>query len=218
MLQYSENNNKRKRGFVLLFFIMLIALLAPQLTTFAPEAQIDAAENHLQAPSLQHFFGTDQLGRDVFSRTLHGGRLSLLISVSVMMLATILGALYGAVSAYQGGMLDNIMMRLLDAFLAFPLLFLLAACIALFGNAVQWLIIVLSLTAWMDIARLVRAEVRSLKARHFILRAQALGLARLRILFVHILPSVAPTIIAAGVLRAADIMLIESTLSFLGIG
>ncbi len=124
--------------------------------------------------------GTDQFGRDVFTRVLFGGRISLLIGTIAVLLSISLGALYGAVSGFVGGACDNVLMRFVDLVLAFPLIFFSVTALALFGSNLTALILILALTGWMDVARLVRAEVLSLKERAFILKARAAGLNKSR--------------------------------------
>lgn len=188
--------------------------IAPQ----DPNAQISPALNRYLPPSTTHWFGTDQFGRDVFSRVLYGGRLSLFIAFSVVCGSLLVGTLYGAISGYVGGILDQVLMRLADIFLAFPIIFLAVSCMALFGSGLFFLIVVLISTGWMDIARLVRAEVQSIKRREFVLRARSAGLTTSRILLRHVIPNVTGIIVTAAIIRVADIILLESALSFLGLG
>ncbi|MFQ5629836.1 MAG: ABC transporter permease [bacterium] len=205
-------------GASILAIVVLITACASWVSDYDPDAQIDPQTTRLQSPSPAHLLGTDQFGRDVFTRILHGGRISLFIALSVMALAVIVGTLCGTVAGYLGGGLDSVLMRIVNLFLAFPLIFIVATCIALFGQSLFWLILILALTGWMDIARLVRAEVQALKNSAFILRARATGLPTWRIFLRYLIPGVAATITAVAVLRAADIILIESALSFLGLG
>ena len=203
---------------VIMFILILATILVGGLLVPDPNLQNRPADTRLQGPSFSHPFGTDQLGRDVLARILSGGRLSLSISISVVVLALVIGIFYGAVSAALGGLWDQIMMRIVDMLLSFPLIFLAVTCMALFGAGISYLIIVLALTSWMDIARLVRAEVLSLKSRTFVLRAKASGLGAWRTLFRHIVPQVFATVSVFALLRMADIILIESSLSFIGLG
>jgi len=204
-----------------LIFVLLIAgatLCAGFIASDSPDTLFNPAQTKLSAPSSRHWFGTDQFGRDVFSRVLHGGRISLGIAFAVVTLSLLIGVGYGVVSGYIGGILDNILMRLLDVFLAFPVIFIAVTTMALFGTSLLWLIFVLILTSWMDVARLVRAETHSLKNQHFIVKAKLAGLWPLRIVFWHVLPNLLTTIVTVAVIRVADIILIESALSFLGLG
>ncbi len=198
--------------------ILLASFLGGRYAQYDPNLQSSPAEVHYQGPCKAHLFGTDQFGRDVFSRVLAGGRLSLTISLCVVALSLIIGSLYGALSAYLGGVWDHLLMRFVDILLSFPLVFLAITCMALFGAGVSYLIIVLALTSWMDVARLVRAEALSLKSRPFVVRAKASGLGPWTILRHHILPNTFATISAFAILRMADIILIESSLSFIGLG
>jgi peptide/nickel transport system permease protein len=207
-----------RAGAVLLAIILLLSAAAPWLTPYSPEAQGATALTRHLPPSAQHLFGTDQFGRDVFTRVLFGGRISLAIGLLAVALSISLGALYGAVSGYLGGVADTLLMRCVDVLLAFPLIFFSVTAIALFGSSLTALILILGLTGWMDVARLVRAEVLSLKERAFILKARAAGLPQSRVILRHLLPNTFAVVAAASALRVADIILLESALSFLGMG
>lgn len=212
---------KNYRLVVSLFILGLIAvssLVAPWIVKHDPIAQLSPSSNRFSPPSWQHWFGTDQFGRDVFSRVVYGGRVSLFIAISVVFFAALFGTGYGALSGYLGKFWDQILMRLVDMLLAFPMVFLAVTCMALFGSGLFWLIAVLTLTSWMDVARLVRAEVHSMKQRPFILKARAVGLNNMKIIGRHLIPNVMPTVLTISVIRVADIILIESALSFLGLG
>jgi peptide/nickel transport system permease protein len=195
-----------------------MAILSPLIAQYDPDEQNEHWQNRFQKPSWKHWFGTDKFGRDIFSRVLFGGRISLVITISVVLGSTIFGCFYGAVSGYVGGFIDQILMRLVDLLLSFPIIFLAVTCLALFKSGIVTLIFILSLTSWMDIARLVRAEVHSLKQRPFIFKAKAVGLSTARIIRVHLLPNVFATIVAFSIIRMADIILIESALSYIGLG
>ncbi len=211
-------NRQLRAGALLLVIILLLSCAAPLLTPYSPDSQDAPALTRHLPPSLQHPFGTDQFGRDVFTRVLFGGRISLLIGMLVVILSVSLGALYGAVSGYMGGAWDTALMRLVDVLLAFPLIFFAVTVIALFGSNLPALILILALTGWMDVARLVRAEVLSLKERAFILKARAVGLNKRRVILRHLIPNTFAIVAAASALRVADVILLESTLSFLGVG
>lgn len=198
--------------------ILLAVTAAPGIARYDPNAQIAPASDRYLPPSSTHWFGTDQFGRDVFSRVLYGGRISLFIAFSVVVFSVLFGTFYGAVSGYGGKLWDQILMRFVDVLLAFPVVFLAVTCMALFGRGLFWLILVLTLASWMDVARLVRGEVHALKQRPFILRARSAGLRPARIIFCHLIPNVMATVAAVAVIRVADIILIESALSFLGLG
>ncbi len=212
-----ENRDFRKRLGVLGLLLGWL-FLAPVVARYDPDAQLDPAANRYAPPSAQHWFGTDQFGRDVFARVLYGGRTSLLIALSVVSVSVLLGTVYGASAGYFGGVWDRVLMRIADGFLAFPVLFLIVTCVALFGTGLKVLILVLAFTGWMDVARLVRAEVQALKHAGFVVKARALGLATPRVVGRHLVPNVLPTVWTVAVMRVADIILIESALSFLGLG
>lgn len=175
-------------------------------------------EQRYQPPSWRHFLGTDQFGRDILSRLLLGSRLSLDLGLAVTVMALLIGTLLGVTAGYLGGALDALIMRGVDTLLAFPLIYLLVACVALFGADWKILVVIMSVTSWMDLARFVRAEVMSLKERDFIKAAHVLGFGRCRIMFRHLLPNALAPVIAFAALRLADVILLEASLSFLGLG
>ena len=205
-------------GFSFLGLMLASSIFAPLLLRHDPNALASPAETRYASPSFEHWFGTDQFGRDVFTRVLYGGRISLLIALAVVICAALFGSSYGAISGYFGGFWDQALMRVVDLLLAFPVVFLAVTLMAIFGTGLKWLIVILILSSWMDIARVVRAEVLSLKQRPFIFKARAAGLHAPRILFRHLLPNTFATVLAAATLRVADVILIESALSFLGLG
>jgi peptide/nickel transport system permease protein len=195
---------------------MVAGIFAPQLVPYDPQAQ--AFDQRYQPPSWNHLLGTDQFGRDILSRLLIGSRVSLGLGLSVTTIALMIGTTLGAAAGYVGSNVDTLIMRGVDLLLSFPLIYLLVCCVALFGNDWGILILVMATTSWMDIARLIRAEVMSLRERDFIKAAQVLGFSRARIIFRHLLPNALSPVIAFAALRLADVILIESSLSFLGLG
>jgi peptide/nickel transport system permease protein len=217
-MQPPKYNRQLLLGLSLLGLILALSMAAPWITRHDPEALESPALTRHLPPSSQHFLGTDQFGRDIFARLLYGGRISLLIGFTVVFCSVVFGTAYGAIAGYFGGFWDQILMRLADILLAFPLIFLAVTLTALFGAGLKWLILILIATGWMDVARVVRSEILSLKERPFILKARAAGLGRRRIIFRHLIPNTCMTVIAVAVLRVADIILIESALSFLGLG
>jgi len=203
-------------GAVVLLFLCAVALLTPALAPYQPQRQdLDRVS---AAPSADHLLGTDKYGRDVFSRTLYGARISLLIGFVSVAISVTIGALVGAVAGYRRGWTDRILMRIVDVLLAFPRLILLLVLIAVFEPSITLLVIVLGLTGWMGTARVVRSEVLSLREREFVLAARALGFRVPRILVRHILPNVMAPIIVAATLNIGNTIILEASLSFLGLG
>jgi len=203
-------------GFVLIVSWMMLGFFAPKLAPYDPFEQVP--NRRYQAPNMHHLCGTDQFGRDILSRLLIGSRVSLSLGLAVTTVALLIGTTLGAVAGNFGGALDAVIMRGVDLLLSFPLIYLLVTGIAFFGANWTILVLVMGLTSWMDVARLVRAEVLSLKERDFIKAAQVLGLSQSRIVFRHLLPNALSPIIVLFALRLADAILLESSLSFLGLG
>ena len=203
---------------IILIILTLASLFSNYISGYNPSTHGDLILDRYAAPCTEHLFGTDKFGRDILSRVLFGGRISLLIAFSVVILSSAIGLVYGMVSAYFGGKTDQIMMRFLDFLLAFPIIFLLIMIIAMFRINHWYLIPILGLTSWMEIARLIRAEVLSIKERDFILAARGMGFSNGRIIFKHILPNCISTIFVIAPLKIAEVILLESALSFLGIG
>ncbi len=206
-------------GLGLLAGLALMALLTPYLAPYDPAAQgADLIATRFRPPSLSHPMGTDRFGRDVFSRVLYGGRISLAIGVVAVAIAITLGSLLGAIAGYARGWVDAVSMRIVDLLLSFPRLVLLITVVALVPPSALVITLVLGLTGWMGTSRLVRGEVLSVREREFIQAARALGFGRARILFRHILPNVATPIIVAATLGIGNTILVEASLSFLGLG
>jgi len=205
-------------GLLAIIVLVLGASMSNLFTKYDPIQQGDLLTERYLFPSNEHPFGTDKFGRDVFSRVLYGGRISLTIAFSVVILSITIGLIYGSISGYFGGLIDSIMMRLLDFLLAFPVIFLIIAVSAIFQVSHWYLIPLLSLTGWMETARLVRAEVLSVKERDFILAAKGLGFTHTRILMRHIIPNCLNPVIVAATLKVGEVILLESALSFVGIG
>jgi peptide/nickel transport system permease protein len=206
-------------GLVVLAAVVVTAAVAPFLSPYDPNAQLDIVALKAQAPSLAHPFGTDPLSRDVLSRVLVGGRVSLAAAVLAVAIATSVGTAYGAVAGYAGGRVDSVMMRVVDACLAIPRVLLLITVLALWGRvALGPLILVLGLTGWFGVSRIVRAEVMALARRDWVAAARALGAGPARTLFRHIIPNVISPVIVSATLSVANIITLEAGLSFLGLG
>lgn len=203
-------------GFVIIASILLLALIAPLIAPYDPNA-IDV-KVILLPPSYTHFMGTDGLGRDVFSRMLFGARISLMVGFVAVGIATIIGIILGAIAGYYRGWVDTTIMRLVDVMLSIPSFFLILAVIAFLTPSIWNIMIVIGLTSWMGVTRLVRAEFLSLRNREFVLAAQALGAKDARLIFTHLLPNSLTPIIVSSILGIASAVLLESGLSFLGLG
>ena len=213
--RFSKNRLAVAGGLIvgLLFFV---AVSAPLISPYNPD---DIDRKHiLVSPNIHHPFGTDDLGRDVLSRMLWGSRISLAVGFVAVGIATVIGLFFGALAGYYGGWAERIIMRFIDIMLTIPTFFLILAVIAFIEPSIWNIMIVIGLTGWMGVARLVRAEFLSIKQREYVLAAKALGASDFRIIFRHILiNSMAPVLVSA-VLGIAGAVLVESALSFLGIG
>ncbi len=203
-------------GGVLVICLGVIALAAPLLSGYAPDGQ-NMAEK-LQPPSRLHLLGTDELGRDVFSRMIFGSRISLSVGFAAVFISTLIGLLVGAVSGYFGGWIDQFFMRLVDIVLSVPALFFILMLVVFLGPSIFNVMVIIGLTTWTDLARLVRAEVLSLKNREYILAARASGASHARIIIKHILPNAMAPVFVSVTFGVAGAILIESGLSFLGLG
>ena len=203
-------------GGIIVAMLFAIAILAPFIAPHDPDAI--NVRHVLEPPSLQHPFGTDDLGRDILSRVIYGSRISLAVGFVAVGIATLAGIIFGALSGYYGRWTDTVIMRFVDIMLAIPTFFLILAVIAMLEPGIWNIMIVIGLTSWMGVARLVRAEFLSLKEREFVLAARALGASDFRIIFRHILPNAMSPVLVSAVLGIAGAVLLESSLSFLGIG
>lgn len=208
-----------RAAFAVLAVLMLAALLAPLLAPYSASEQLDIVAMQGRAPSLAHPFGTDRFSRDVLSRVLYGTRVTLSVGILAVLVAAVVGTFYGLASALAADVVDALMMRVLDAMLAIPRVLLLIAVVALWNPLpLAALILVLGLTGWFEVSRLVRAEALSLRERDFVLAARALGAGRLAILVRHLLPNVLTPVIVTTTLGLANVIALEAGLSFLGIG
>ena len=202
-------------GLAVLLIFVLGAILADWVAPHPPDALVTL---YAEPPQVTHPFGTDDLGRDILSRALHGGRISLSVGFIAVAIALLIGTLYGAFAGYFGGVMDHTMMRFVDIMLAFPSIFLILAIQAMLTPNIYNVMIVIGITSWMGVARLVRAEFLSIKERPYVEAARAIGASHSRIIFRHILPNALYPILVAGTLGMAGAILIESALSFLGMG
>jgi len=203
-------------GGLIVAFMAVLAALAPWIAPYDPYA-IDV-RHILEGPSAAHWMGTDRLGRDVFSRILYGARVSLSVGFVAVGIATVIGILVGSLAGFYGRWVDSLLMRLVDVMLAVPTFFLVLAVIAFLEPSIVNVMAVIGLTSWMGVARLVRAELLSLRSREYVLAARALGASDARLIGVHLLPNGMAPVLVAAVLGVAEAILVESALSFLGLG
>lgn len=203
-------------GLAATLVVCTMALFAPWLATQDPAYQDTA--HRLEAPSVQHYFGLDDLGRDVYSRVVWGSRVSLYVGFSVVLLASFLGVTLGAISGYFGGAVDTAIMRLADILLAFPGILLAIALVAVLGPSLNHVIVALATIGWVGYARLVRGEVLKVRELEFVAAARAMGARSPRIILRHVLPSVISPVIVMATLGLAGAILAEASLSFLGLG
>lgn len=204
-------------GLVLLAAFVICAVFAPWLAPYDP-AQLNLA-GRLMSPSAAHWFGTDELGRDILSRTLYGARISLIVSVSVVGLSLAIGLVAGGLSGFYGGWLDTMInIYVTNAFMSLPGILLAIAFVAFMGPGLVNVILALAISGWVGYARLVRAQVMAVKEREFIEAARALGATDWRIMVRHILPNTLQPLIVQGAIGMAGAVLAEATLSFLGLG
>ena len=203
-------------GLVLITILVLVAIFADFI---APYSFTDrAAGTFRQPPSSEHWFGTDAIGRDVFSRIVYGSRVSLRIGLTATFIALVIGLTLGAVAGYFGGALDSFIMRIVDIFLAIPYIVLAVAIATVAGRSENSVILVLGLTGWLGICRIVRASFLSLRELEYVEAAKALGYSRMRIMFRHILPNALQPIIVYGTIAIGSVILSEAALSFLQVG
>ena len=203
-------------GLIVITLLIIVALFAPIISPYTPSQQ--NVFERLQAPSLNHFFGTDDLGRDVFTRMIFGARISLAVGFISVFIILVIGTFLGIISGYYGGKIDYIIMRFTDIVLCFPTFFLIILVIAFIEPNIYNVMIVIGVTSWPGLARLVRAEVLSLKEREFILVSKMMAISNIKIFFVHILPNIISPLMVYSSLAIGGAILTESALSFLGLG
>lgn len=194
------------------------AIFAPFVATQDPLEMNLSPEATLQAPSLDHFFGTDNLGRDVFSRMVYGARISLSVGFIAVFISLVIGIFLGGLSGYHGGWIDAFIMRFVEIMYCFPTFFLIMMIIAFLGPNIVNVMIVIGLTSWAGLCRLVRAEFLTLRERDFVSSARVQGVSSARIIFRHILPNAMAPIYVSATLSVGAAILVESALSFLGLG
>jgi peptide/nickel transport system permease protein len=197
--------------------LFAMSFLAPAIAPHDP-AKISVAQRFKPPGTPGHLLGTDSLGRDVLSRMIWGSRVSLKVGFVAVGLSTLIGLILGALSGYHGGLIDAAVMRFCDLMLCFPSMFLILAVIAILEPSIWNVMIVIGLTSWMGVARLVRAELMSLKGRDFALAAKVLGASGFRVIWRHLMPNALGPVLVSATLGVAGAILTESSLSFLGLG
>jgi peptide/nickel transport system permease protein len=218
-VRHFRKNKIAMAGMIVMILLYLVTLLTPLIAPFDPAEQGDIVAMRYLAPSWDHPMGTDKFGRDVFSRVLYGARISLSIGFIAVGIGVMLGTLLGALAGYFGKAVDTVIMRFTDMMLAIPRLVLLIVVIALFDRPDIWMVvIILGLTGWMSVARIVRGEILSLREREFVQAAKALGMSDFRIITRHILPNTLAPVIVFATLGIGNTILVEAGLSFLGLG
>ncbi|WP_411169100.1 ABC transporter permease [Clostridium sp. MB05] len=207
-----------KSALISIGFLIFIVVISTFAFVIPIDPDVTNTSNILQSPSLTHLFGTDELGRDYFVRTVYGGRVSLTVGVLAMIISTSIGVAFGTISGYFGGKIDSILMRFVDLISSIPWMILVTVISIFLKPGLQAIIIVIGLFSWMETARLVRAETLSIKEREYVLYAISIGESSNKIIFKHIISSVFPTIIIASTSSIASAIMTESSLSFLGLG
>jgi peptide/nickel transport system permease protein len=205
-------------GLVMGAVLVGLAIVGPGLAPFDPTEPVAPRLAEPQPPGAPFYLGTDDLGRDVLSRLLHGARISLLVGLVAMVVTMAIGTLIGLSAGYFGGVVDVVLMRLTDVMLAFPGLLLAVALVAVLRPSIWTIFVVIGLVSWTGVARVVRGETLSLRERDFVIAARAMGAGHGRILLRHVVPNVAPTLIAIAALSTSGTILLDAGLSFLGIG
>ncbi|KPC33715.1 Dipeptide ABC transporter [Pseudomonas syringae pv. cilantro] len=216
LMRFLLRNPMTLAGLIVISTLMIVALFAPWIATHDPLAQDLSAALHM--PGAQHWFGTDEYGRDVFSRLVYGSRITLYIVMLVTVIVGPIGLLIGTVSGYFGGWVDSLFMRITDIFISFPSLVLALAFIAALGPGLEHAVIAIALTAWPPIARLARAETLSLRNADFVVAVKLQGASAMRVIGRHIIPMCLSSVIIRLTMNMASIILTAAALGFLGLG
>ncbi len=215
-VKYEFKNNKQAIFAAIYLVVIILVSIFVVFINIDPDA-IDVVHK-LQPPSSEHWFGTDEMGRDYLMRVLYGGRVSLVVGVLAMLTSILIGIAVGMSAGYFGGIVDNILMRIVDVFSSIPWIIMVTVVGLLFKRGIVSIIIVIGLFSWMEIARLVRSEVLSAKEREYVQYSKFIGVNAVEIMVKHVLSSVFPTIITAATAAIASAIMVESSLSFLGLG
>ncbi|MBU3204849.1 oligopeptide ABC transporter permease [Clostridium algidicarnis] len=211
-----KKNKLAMIGTVLILILVVFSILAPLIIS-KDINKVDLM-NISMSPSKDHILGTDEMGRDVFARLVYGGRVSLTVGMLGMLIQIFIGTTLGIIAGFYGGVVDSIIMRIVDVFMCFPFFVIAIAMAAILGPNIWNVIIIIGVLSWTGIARIVRAEILKLKKSEYIEAAHALGIKNIRILLKHLLPNIIPSVIVASTLSIASGILTEASLSFLGMG
>jgi ABC-type dipeptide/oligopeptide/nickel transport system permease subunit len=211
-----RRNRLAMLGLAFIVLMFLVAIFAPLIAPFS-YTDITAGDSR-EPPSLDHLFGTDRIGRDLFSRVVYGARVSLRIGVAATVISLLIGVTIGSLAGFFGGLVDTLLMRLTDVLLAIPYIILAVAIATVAGRSENSVILILGITGWLGIARIVRASFLSLKQLEYVEAAKALGFSRWRIMFRHIMPNALQPIIVYGTITVGSVILAEAALSFLSVG
>lgn len=211
-----KSNKLAMTGLIFVIFITLLAIFGPLMSKYNYYSQNLTMSN--LPPSASHWFGTDKFGRDMFIRILYGARISLTVGYSASILNILIGILYGGISGYFGGKIDNIMMRIVDILYSIPMTIYVILFMVVFGAGLKSIIIALAVAFWLTMARIVRGEIMSLKQQEFVLAAKTLGASSFRIILKHLIPNCMGPIIVTLTLSVPDAIFTESFLSFIGLG
>jgi peptide/nickel transport system permease protein len=211
-----KRNKALLAGVCIIAFFSMVAVFAAWLSPYDPSL-IDQ-DNLLVGPSHPHPLGTDSLGRDILSRMIYGSRISLSIGLIAVGIALVIGLILGSISGFYGGFADSLIMRFVDIMLCFPTFFLILAVVAILGPSIFNIMIIIGLTSWMGTTRLIRGQILSLKEREFIQAERALGASSFRIIARHLIPNAIGPVLVNATLGIASAILLESGLSFLGLG
>lgn len=204
-------------GLIIIVVMLLAALFAEQIAPYHP-VRGDLANDYVKPPSMEHIFGTDDVGRDIFTRVIYGAQISLKIALLAQAIALTIGIIVGMVSGFFGGWVDTIIMRIVDMIMAFPLLIMAIALTGVIGSSEFNIILSLGLINWTVTARIVRSQVLSAKENEYVTAARSLGASNLRLMVLHILPNIIAPVIVYATLGLGGIILAEASLSFLGLG
>ena len=200
-----------------LALLLTMVIFAPLVAPFHPY-EINIESGIYKPPSADHWLGTDSVARDVWSRLIHGGRISILVGITSITISLIIGTLIGGISGYYGGIVDSVLMRITDVFLSLPTLIIVLASVALLGPSIRNLILIIGFLNWSQIARLVRGQFLSLREKDYVMAAHCIGAQDHRIMIWHLLPNLVGPLTVAATFGVAEAILLEAALSYLGLG